>query len=273
MRENIFNLISNKEIDLKQEYLRIHKLFEYEKSEYYGESVKEYIQREQFLNWKYRKRFLTIDEMLCAFKIDFRNMKKEISVKKILTYIELIYNLIIFTANNTNYKEGYEFEKAIKILLENISDLLEDMNYKIEKDYNNRYVIVEKDKLTIAVAENKPELASTVIEYRRFAMKGDIEGKKQILKNLSDTIEPLRKKLRGTTYNNIVEDTFFLLNNLNIRHNNKEGEKMQPYLNKITEKKLEKWYDETYDMILCIIIIEKYIDKKDNIKQLKANFK
>ena len=94
MRENIFNLISNKGIDIKQEYLRIHKLFEYGKSGYYGESLKEYIQWNKQLRHSHHqlyKRFWSL--------VNFENWTKHL---KNLKYYLLSIAGIFFGYYMTN---------------------------------------------------------------------------------------------------------------------------------------------------------------------------
>ena len=178
MRNNIFDLISNKKTDLLEEYLRIHRLFEIEKVD--GPyTLKETIQRKYFLSWKYRKRFLFIDELMASLDLDYDSMNKSITIDKLLNYIELILNLMILI----NRYISTSVDKIGNILINNINDLLEDLNYeKIHQQDLGRVIITEKNKLTTAVAEIRPEIIKPVIEYRRFSLKGDIEAKRNILK-------------------------------------------------------------------------------------------
>ena len=269
MRNNIFDLISNKKTDLLEEYLRIHRLFEIEKVD--GPyTLKETIQRKYFLSWKYRKRFLFIDELMASLDLDYDSMNKSITIDKLLNYIELILNLMILI----NRYISTSVDKIGNILINNINDLLEDLNYeKIHQQDLGRVIITEKNKLTTAVAEIRPEIIKPVIEYRRFSLKGDIEAKRNILKTLANEVEPLRKTFKGTTYSPFVEDTFYFLNSLNIRHNNIEGSKAQPIVAKMSDDELEEWYDRTYDMILGVFVLEKYLKDKNKIDTLKNNLK
>ena len=146
------------------------------------------------------------------------------------------------------------------------------MNYEIKTNTREQFVIIEKDKLTTAVAEKFPDITDTVIEYRRFVLKGNIEAKRKILDNLANKVEPLRKTLKNTPYTNIIEDINMMLNNLNIRHNNIEGPKKQEYTVNMPDNELEKWYDTTYDMILSALMIKDYNDKKEAIKELKSHY-
>lgn len=226
-----------------------------------------YVQDCHFKTWEYRKRYLTIHELLTDLEINKEAMYNFINLNKLLLYIEFIYNMYMLSVYDSLFIADRE---TIDLLENNLSDLLEDLNYEIEQ-VDNKYIIVEKNPLTTAVAEFKSKVTSQVIEYRRFAMKGNIEAKKSILKVLADEIEPLRVKFKGTTYSSIIDDTFYLLNNLNIRHNNLEGKNKLEYVSNMSNEELEKWYDKIYDMILGIFVLEKYLNEKEEITKLKEN--
>ena len=51
---------------------------------------------------------------------------------------------------------------------------------------------------------------------------------------------------------------------INIRHNNKAKNKL-----KMTDKKLEIWYDETYQLALLAILLIDNIERSKKIKELK----
>ena len=62
-----------------------------------------------------------------------------------------------------------------------------------------------------------------------------------------------------------------MLNNLDIRHNNrKKGDKnYKEYVAKMRKDRLEKWYDELYQMILLALLILDNVDRTGKVKQLK----
>ena len=269
MRKNIFELMQGNEIDLYTEYLRIYRVFE--RTEFECESsIKIFIGENYFLNWKHRKRYISINDLLDSLEISRSDMSQDnISTDKLLLYTELVFNLINLIEE---YALSYDGRNIVKSLRNNIADLLEDMNYEIKTNTREQFVIIEKDKLTTAVAEKFPDITDTVIEYRRFVLKGNIEAKRKILDNLANKVEPLRKTLKNTPYTNIIEDINMMLNNLNIRHNNIEGPKKQEYTVNMPDNELEKWYDTTYDMILSALMIKDYNDKKEAIKELKSHY-
>ena len=67
-----------------------------------------------------------------------------------------------------------------------------------------------------------------------------------------------------------MSDINFMLNNIHIRHNNKEGANMHQAIIEMSDAELESWYDKTYDMMLGMLVIDDYLERKEEIKELKA---
>ena len=63
-----------------------------------------------------------------------------------------------------------------------------------------------------------------------------------------------------------------MLNNLNVRHNNKnKGDKnYKEYVAKMRKDRLEKWYDELYQMILLAFLLMDNTKRTDRVKELKV---
>lgn len=271
MRKNIFELLKNTNINLKKEYQQLYTLFE-KTSFYTKNSICEYINYYTFREWKYRNRYIDIKDMMSDLNISIFDMLTldKLNLNTLLLYIEFIINVI----STINTFEIYPNDtKLLNTLKENIFELVEDLNYEICCNEDFQHIIIEKNSLTSAVAEIIPSITNLVIEYRRFNLKGDIESKRSILKELADKIEPLNKKFKSTEFNNFIEDIGTLLNNLNIRHNNIEGKNKKQYIVDMKSEELEEWYDKTYDMILVALLIDKYIDDKSKIKELKEHLK
>ncbi len=266
MRNNIFNLISCEEISLKKEYNRLYTLFE-KTSLQYEHNMLACIES-HFFNWKYRNRYLSAYELMKDLKINHLNMETEINLEKLLLYMEFIVNTILIIESDLKFED----RDIMIVLIKNCTNILEQLNYEFKKNGEGQIIIVEKNALTTAVAEIDSTIASEVIEYRRFSLKGNTKEKAEILKKLSNKIEGLKLKFKGTTYNKIIEDTDFLLNNLNIRHNNLEGPKKKEYTKNMPKDELEDWYDTIYDMMLTVIMINDYMNKNKKIVDLKTKY-
>lgn len=157
-------------------------------------------------------------------------------------------------------------QASINKLLNNIQLVLERLNCTIFEKNNYRY-IVEKDINTTAIKELYPDIANSVLEYRRFDLKGDIKSKREILQTLSLKVEGIELELKGTVYNPISKDLRNLYNNLHIRHNNL-GENPNNNIINMDEKVLEDWYDITYDTTLTALMICNYLNYHSKIDSL-----
>ncbi len=279
MRRSIFDLMNDKEIDVRREYIRIHKLFEEDDFfiKYGHLSICEYIDKYFFKKWEKRGRYLSINDMFISLNIRDRMDLKENTIENLLIYIEAIINLIRVSDIEVLTKDDEDYQYCVwdvkELLDENINGLLEDLNYEIKELSDEQLVIVEKDIVLSAVAETNKNVANKVIEYRRFILKGKIEQKRDILNLLANEIEGLKPIFKGTTYSNYMDDVQFMLNNLNIRHNNLSGKYKKEYVSNLSKNKLEKLYDQLFDMILGVFVIDKYLKYKNDIDELKENIK
>ena len=63
-------------------------------------------------------------------------------------------------------------------------------------------------------------------------------------------------------------DLFYLLNNMNIRHNNIDPDSInyKKWVADMSEQELEEWYDRTYDMCLYAFMT---LDQDDHCKKIK----
>lgn len=279
MRRSIFDLMNNRKIDVEREYERIRKLFENYSfyKDGYSISIYTYIERYFFSEWTKRKRNLSIKDLFESLEIKDGDKLTYNTIDKLLLYIEVMLNLI-YISDIEYIEEGTEeyhkyFWDTYELLKENINDLLEDLNYEIKKVSDDELVIVEKDLVASTVAETNKNVSDKVIEYRRFILKGKVDEKREILNLLANEIEGMKPTFKGTTYSNLMDDVQFMLNNLNIRHNNKEGKNKKEYITNISKSKLEELYDKTFDMILSVFVIDKYLKMKNEIDTLKNEIK
>lgn len=141
---------------------------------------------------------------------------------------------------------------------------------------NPKYVIIEKNKAAAEAAE-LVEDENTIIElleYNRFALKGDLSEKRKILNSIAQYIEPLlrSRKLQRAGYSQLESDAGFLANSFHIRHNNKTGAKAQEFIVNLSDSDLESWYDKSYSVFLSVIMLSEQIDVAGEIKTLKSTY-
>lgn len=276
LRRSIFEIVSKK-VDAAGDIKRIITIFENEETifniNYY--TIKQYVQKYSFLNWKHRNHAINLDDYLTM--VGYTNLKKTAytNEESMLTLIELIYNFwylvlqdIAIVKNKIKPFGNYYHIKDI------MDDLLAQYNYVAYLDkIENRILIIEDKSEVTSAAEILPSaLAIDVIKYNHRSLKGEINLKKNILTSLGAELEPKRKSLQ--VYNKqLSEDIFFLLNNINIRHNNCDKDNKSYYkefVSKMNKSELEKWYDELYQMILLAFLLLDNIERTKKIKNLKC---
>lgn len=279
MRKSIFDIVSEK-VDIKSEVHRILYVSRVEKTlsvdEYEYSTIFNFVSEYCFKEWAHRGHFIHVDDFLDA--LDFENLIKqaETDSEALLTFIELIYNFWYLSRQKFNDNEkGYELKWCGNFyhLQEIMNDLLEQYNHTVfTNEDKDCILVVENKKEVTAAAEILPtKLAFDTIRYNHRSLQGQIELKKSILISMGAELEPKRKELQ-TLNKQLSEDIFFMLNNMNIRHNNrskKDKAKHKEYVAKMTKKQLEKWYDELYQMVLLAFLLLDNADRTSKVRALK----
>ena len=104
-------------------------------------------------------------------------------------------------------------------------------------------------------------------------LKGNIDRKREILLAIGQKFESVTKQLATSSFKSIADDAGYLLNNLNIRHNNTSTE-IKGYYNafvaQMATDDLEGWYDKTYNILLLALLTNDFPALHKEIKELKA---
>lgn len=276
MRRSIIDKINNTNINYSDEMIRVELIFSKApivEHFYVGNfglpatnmmTIEKYINDFLFIKYEYAGTYISVRDMRSSLGITEKDLNKN-NKEKLLLYYKFILNMISLLNRKLLPTDRYN-QNSVNKILNNIQIILEKLNYKIVRK-NNYFYIVEKDISSSAISEIYPELSDTVIEYRRFDMKGNIDAKRNLLQTLSLKIEGIASRLKGTTYNPLVKDLKNLYNNLHIRHNNL-GENPNNNIIKMNDKTLENWYDITYDTTLTALMICNYLDYHAEIDSL-----
>lgn len=276
MRKNIFDLL-DKNNCIEKEVKRIKFVFEKEYVLYYHYSnytIKDFVDEYCFADWEARGHCIDVKDYLETLNYFELCETAEGNVEDFITFIEIIYNLWNLTLIWLNGKDSnVKWQGNYWHLKELMDDVLAKYNYKmyIFEAQNRCIAIEDKPEVTSLVEIMKPEFAVDIIKYNHYSLKGEIELKKTILISLGAELEPRRKELQKIN-NQLSDDIFFMLNNINIRHNNrskKDIPKYKEYVANMTKKQLEKWYDELYQMILLAFLLLDNVGRTQKLKQLK----
>lgn len=275
MRKSIFDIASTS-INMVDEVDRIITMALEEKNLYYPVgyySLFDFVDKYCFREWSHRGHFVDVKDFLNA--IHFKEIQKNArsgDIDSFMILIELIYNFWQLAYRDVTNKNSVSRWSNNFFHLRNVMlDNLEKYNHTIFVDNDRMLVVEDKAEVTAAVEIVDDNLALDIIRYNHRSLQGDLELKKAILVSLSSELEPRRKELLVQN-KQLSEDIFFMLNNLNIRHNNrKKGDKnYKEYVAKMRKDRLEKWYDELYQMILLALLMLDNVDRARKVKQLKG---
>lgn len=276
MRKNIFDIVQNNN-SLSIECERIITLFDCSNTiriNNYSYTLKNCVNQYYFGYWKNRNHCIDVDDYLNALDYDILFDNAENNIEDFLTLIELIYNFWYLPYNDIENQDNssiiandnyYHLQKIM-------NDCLSEYNHKayLDKENERIYVVEDKPEITAVAEIVNDELALSVIKYNHHTLKGHINAKKSILLSLGSQLEPQRKELSQIN-KKLSDNVFYLLNNLNLRHNNKTvGDKnYNQYVSSIEDNELEQWYDELYQMMLLCFLMLDNVQREEKIETLK----
>lgn len=268
---NIFEMLEKREIKPADEFHRLAQIFNkefwsYSKSEH--SSVKKILD-ENFHNCSCRSSFLSIDDLLKSFQIDEKT-RYLVSWETLFTYCEILRN-VADEKIETIFQDD-DFEKLRQMMLDNMNIILAKTNHGWAK-IKEGYVIVDKNPATTeaieCLEEKDAELALKMIEYNRVLLKGNLARKREILVTLADYTEPMNNDFKRSQYAALYNDSRFLVNAIDIRHNNSGKGDLPEKAKAWTPQEKEGWYDKTYQVLLTVILTRKHMDVSKEIQDLK----
>lgn len=268
---NLFEMLKNRVIDPTAEFRRLVELFNEEViplTHFGRHSFKEWIDK-RFRSLPIRSSFLSVDDMLSDLGIEEKT-EYFVDFDQLFLYCEILSNLINQVLKQI--EQGSLVDKQAIAIIENINEILEKTNHEM-KEIEAGFVVVDKNPATTEAIEclddDKADLALNMIEYNRVLLKGDLKRKREILVALADYTEPMNNDFKGTQYAALYSDSRYLVNAIDIRHNN-SGKGDLPEKAKLwTPQEKEDWYDKTYQVLLTVILTRKHMDVSKEIQDLK----
>ncbi|MCM1499865.1 MAG: hypothetical protein NC124_15485 [Clostridium sp.] len=291
-RKSIFEQLADR-MDFVSEIQRIDKLlknesgirikifpsnlsFVYQEPQLINMGIERFVDTYIFKLWKGRGTCIDCDDMLKT--LNLKEILKDagsITETDILNYLEYAVNILRLAKNVKLIDHAaYDITNIYYAALDNVNSCLDWLNFETKifakKDIA---LVVEKNAAAASVAEIvDEELAYSIISYNHFLLKGDVDEKRKILLKLANEIEPKRHDLEIIN-EKLADNIFFILNNLNIRHNNRSiGDKnYKEYVANMDKKKLEEWYDEVYQEMLLASLLLDDENRKIEIEKLKKS--
>lgn len=276
IRRTLYDILNMQNFDAAHELRKLKEMFEKEKVAYIRGvgscSFYNCISDEWFRHFPDRRRYTSLYELQSDMKRICMFLHYD-SLNELLLYCEFVKFVLAQCMMSREYA-SFSFIENARILEEQMERILEASNHQWLCQEDGSWIVIEKNPVALEVAEIVPDekTSTKILEYNHFELKGDIEGKKAILKSLGDAIEPITKtkEWKSSAYTSLGSDVGYLLNNFNIRHNNTEGVHKKNYISEMPTEELEQWYDKTYECILAVIILNEQLKTGAEIKRVKA---
>lgn len=272
-RRHFFEVLE-RENDYQREYEKLEKLCA-KKIHYsiYTYTINAWL-LQNFLYWKDRSNYCSYQELRGAIGFS-EEMNGDGSFKTsvcdgingYLLFAEMLINIIVGLRNRVSH----ELEDIIEALFTTIRATIEKAGLEVVDNAGKR-IIVEKNPVSTEVADLVPEIADAVIEYNHYLLKGDLVRKKEILLRISDSLEPHKKELKEIC-NSMQDDFFYLVNNMNIRHNNCDPNDKHKYNHEfaaLNNNEKEQWYDLIYEQGLALYVMLEQKNRNIIIKEFKS---
>lgn len=267
-----------REINFSKEYKKLEEMVSVEGYAEYplrDKSLNRWIE-DHFRKWKYRQNYTSFAEL--REQLDFG--------------IHHNYGIVHFSRSYADMNDYFLFGEMVLNLIyglesvgvfyienpETIDHFRATLEYNVEKCgfktelINDQYMIVEQNAAAIEVADIVPELADVIIEYNHFILRGNITRKRELLKTIADALEPKRVELNGLNHKREADDFFWMVNKMNIRHNNSDPSDSKNYFKQFAElslKEKEDWYDLIYEQALALFIFLGQKERSQKIQSFK----
>ena len=279
MRKKFTDVLKSAQIDFRDEYIRLYRLFNglivWDENWENKGTVYDFC-RKYFLAFplSLRGTCVSLKDFNNVYRFDFPSNPNCVTIDDLISLCEYTYNLAYGLKGNCSLVTDeihYEFCAFYK---NQVDFLVEKLGY-ISNVSGGITDFVPKNPAAIAVAEIIDEdLAYDVIEYNHHSMRGNLLAKKTTLLRFANLLEPQRSILE-TINKKLSVNIFFMFNNLDLRHNNStSGDKnYQQYTEQMTKEDLEAWYDELYQMCLLAFLEIDNIERAEKVDVLKKNYK
>ncbi len=258
----------DRENDYQKEYEKLEELCGYN-----GQSSINVYLRNRFLMWKKRRNYCSYEELRehLGFASELRRYTYKyedvvIDINKYLLFCEMLLNLLKDLVSS----DAYWLNDICGHIILTIKATVENAGMEIRK-VDDEFMIVVKNAETIQAIDVMPELSDLILEYNHYLLRGDLKRKKELLKGIADALEPKRSELDSIN-KQMSKDFFYMVNNMDIRHNNCDSEdasKYNPYFANLSPAEKEKWYDLIYDQALALIILLEQKDRNKAIQEMK----
>lgn len=241
---------------------------------YVDYSFAEIFEKNLLRSWEYSMGRLTFEELFSDLNLyDHSNRKKVVkqpeNEQQAYLCLQFNINMLLYAGKHQEAFGDYSWDsdKFFTETMKKCSYIIDKAGLQLIEHTKNKYMmVVPRDEKVRSVAESTDkDTAILLYEYTSPLLKGNYKKKREILKLLSNKIEPMSKVYRAKYQSGLGFDIFkdldLILNNFEIRHPNMDSSIEKNYkeaLTKYTTKEWEEIYDTAYQMILEAFLVDNY---------------
>ena len=235
-------------------------------------SLETYADRRYFQNWKAREGCADTDEMRAGLNIDGILRSGDPSESEVLTYLQYTLNIaeLCRRSFNRDDAQGYDFDiRNYTELLSRIRAILRRLHFDVRYVPDKEFIyIVPHDAAAEAASENDADpLSRDITQYRSTSAIGQLDFKRSILADMGRRVEAYPDNLKPENAG-LFSRIEFMLGNVHIRSDNQSGEDRIERVAAMTDEELERWYDETYQLLLLRILEHQNVGRMEEIDAL-----
>jgi len=226
-----------------------------------------------FLEWAGRQGASSPLQMRRALDIEYVDDLGE-DQEAACWYLEYAFNMVKLVMENASKHELAYDPITTSVLLNDIKDAASILGMTPVMIGEGRYHLCVSNAPVLVAASNAAEdEMRCFVEYLRFATKGDLTRKKELLASLYMGFEARRKYLEDNGCGKLTSTIGRLANNLDIRHNNTAGAKANPVASSMSNAGLEKWYDRILELYAEAVLAEQRIGISAEVSELSEKLR
>lgn len=258
-RRNFYEIITSNVFNLRAEYSRIYEVYYEGTSETYP--ISELVEN-SFADFPAYLvgRTISVEDFDNTFNFYFPERPTKLTAELLITFCEYILNMCegLYYCGNIDEDDVETIQFQRRLIMSAMTELGMTLH-----QIDNIYIFVEEHPEVIAAVEVvKPELVGGILRYHHHSLKGDLNTKKNILKQMADDIEGERNILRSI--NSTLESQLYQMMNKFVRH----AHSQTPHITTMSPEEIEICYDDIYQMWLLAKLEIDNLERKNRIASL-----
>lgn len=240
------------------------------------QSIEQFVSDNLLLEWPYRGGCATtrlLREKLGIPKFAGSIACSESTTVLYLEYVSNMLHLFITWADNEGAYGDID-ETKLSALRGDLAQAIDKLGFERE-ERGDQVLLLERNAAAKVVLADEPDasVADAITDFLHWSNRSDIGAKKTGLVALARDFEGIKPILATRDASALAKDFDFLVNNLDVRHNNKAGRNASEALANMSNEELLAWLDRVFGLYLEAKLAMKRYGFDEDMRQLKASLR